>query len=137
MDAGRAVKPAQASRQRLGAHVARRFAKGAAHLLGELGDVGDADFGGDLPIASRREDAALRRDHPGLPHIPLVQGIAETVAVFADLHQRGLLGGGEGLNDFDLAYPFASIARVLAGGTEGVIAGCTVLLGEMVGAPRR
>lgn len=45
--------------------------------------------GGDLPIASKLDDAALRRDFPGLLRIPVPQGIAETVAVF-----RGLLAEG-------------------------------------------
>ena len=49
--------------------------------------------GGDLPIASRLDDAALRRDYPGLPRIPLRQGIEETVAVFAGLQRQGLLVG--------------------------------------------
>jgi nucleoside-diphosphate-sugar epimerase len=47
--------------------------------------------GGDLPIASKMDDAALRRAYPGLLRIPLEQGIAETVAVFRALHAQGRL----------------------------------------------
>ncbi len=47
--------------------------------------------GGDLPIASRLDDAALRRDYPGLPRIALADGIRETVAVFERLHASGKL----------------------------------------------
>ncbi|MBA3684576.1 MAG: NAD(P)-dependent oxidoreductase [Planctomycetes bacterium] len=47
--------------------------------------------GGHLPIASRLDDAALRRDYPGLPRIPLAQGIEETIAVFRALTAPGAL----------------------------------------------
>ncbi len=47
--------------------------------------------GGDLPIASRLDDAALRRDYPGLPRIALADGIRETVAVFERLRANGTL----------------------------------------------
>jgi nucleoside-diphosphate-sugar epimerase len=47
--------------------------------------------GGDLPIAANLDDAALRRDYPGLCRIPLREGVAETVAVFRRLHAEGRL----------------------------------------------
>lgn len=47
--------------------------------------------GGDLPVASKMDDAALRADIPGLLRLPLKQGIAETVALFQQLHAAGKL----------------------------------------------
>ncbi|HYG75018.1 MAG TPA: NAD-dependent epimerase/dehydratase family protein [Planctomycetota bacterium] len=47
--------------------------------------------GGDLPVASKVDDAVLRADYPGLLRIPLAQGIRETVDVFKKLHARGAL----------------------------------------------
>ncbi|MGD0090962.1 MAG: SDR family oxidoreductase [Planctomycetota bacterium] len=38
--------------------------------------------GGELPVASKLDDAALRRAYPGLLRIPLAQGIRETAEVF-------------------------------------------------------
>ena len=47
--------------------------------------------GGDLPIASKLDDAALRRDFPGLLRLPLPAGIAETAVVFRALKAEGRL----------------------------------------------
>jgi nucleoside-diphosphate-sugar epimerase len=47
--------------------------------------------GGSLPIASRLDDAELRRDFPGLLRLPLKSGIMETVAVFERLKAAGTL----------------------------------------------
>ena len=47
--------------------------------------------GGDLPITQRLDDAALRRDYPGLQRIPLEQGLRETVEIFKRLGQQGKL----------------------------------------------
>jgi nucleoside-diphosphate-sugar epimerase len=47
--------------------------------------------GGDLPVASKMDDAALRADIPGLLRLPLKEGIAETVDVFKRLHAAGKL----------------------------------------------
>ena len=47
--------------------------------------------GGDLPITSRMDDAALRNDYPGLLRIPLADGIRETVEVFQRLEKQGRL----------------------------------------------
>jgi nucleoside-diphosphate-sugar epimerase len=47
--------------------------------------------GGDLPITQRLDDAALRRDYPGLLRIPLQQGLVETVEVFSRLAKDGKL----------------------------------------------
>lgn len=47
--------------------------------------------GGNLPVAARMDDAALRRDFPGLLRIPLEQGLAETVAIFKKLGAEGKL----------------------------------------------
>jgi len=47
--------------------------------------------GSDLPITQRLDDAALRRDYPGLSRVPLEQGIRETVEVFARLAETGKL----------------------------------------------
>ncbi len=58
---------------------------GAARLL--------SCSGGDLPIVARLDDAALRRDYPGLLRIPLRAGVAETVAVFRRLLAEGRLAG--------------------------------------------
>lgn len=42
--------------------------------------------GGNIPIASKIDDAALRADVPGLMRIPLPEGIAQCVADFKRLH---------------------------------------------------
>ena len=47
--------------------------------------------GGDLPITQRLDDAALRRDYPGLLRIPLEQGVRETVEVFQRRADEGKL----------------------------------------------
>ncbi|MCY3023273.1 MAG: SDR family oxidoreductase [Planctomycetota bacterium] len=47
--------------------------------------------GGDLPVASRMDDAELRKAYPGLLRIPLTQGIRETVEVFERLNAEGKL----------------------------------------------
>ena len=47
--------------------------------------------GGNLPIASRMDDATLRKDYAGLLRIPLLQGIRETVEIFQKLEARGKL----------------------------------------------
>ncbi len=47
--------------------------------------------GGDLPITQRLDDAALRREFPGLLRIPLEQGVRETVEVFQRLAGQGKL----------------------------------------------
>ena len=47
--------------------------------------------GGDLPIASKLDDAALRNDYPGLLRIPLEQGIKETADIFTGLEKQGRL----------------------------------------------
>ena len=47
--------------------------------------------GGSLPIASKLDDAALRRDFPDLLRIPIPQGLSETVAVFRALQAEGRL----------------------------------------------
>lgn len=47
--------------------------------------------GGDLPVASKMDDAALRADFPKLVRIGLKQGIEETVAKFKELEKAGTL----------------------------------------------
>jgi len=47
--------------------------------------------GGNLPVASRMDDAVLRHDYPGLLRIPLQQGVRETVDVFQRLNKAGRL----------------------------------------------
>jgi len=47
--------------------------------------------GGDLPVASKVDDAVLRYDYPGLLRIPLAQGIGETLEVFKRQHAQGKL----------------------------------------------
>jgi nucleoside-diphosphate-sugar epimerase len=47
--------------------------------------------GGELPVASKVDDAALRADFPGLLRLPLKEGIRETVDVFNALHATGKL----------------------------------------------
>ncbi len=47
--------------------------------------------GGNIPIASRLDDAALRADFPGLLRIPLAAGLAATVAVYSAMHAKGTL----------------------------------------------
>jgi nucleoside-diphosphate-sugar epimerase len=47
--------------------------------------------GGDLPVASKMDDAALRNAYPGLLRISLAQGIRETVDVFKKMHAAGKL----------------------------------------------
>ena len=47
--------------------------------------------GGDLPIASRLDDAALRHDFPGLLRIPLADGVAATVAMYKEMAAKGTL----------------------------------------------
>ena len=47
--------------------------------------------GGDLPIASKLDDAALRAAFPGLLRIPLPAGIAATVAMYKEMAAKGAL----------------------------------------------
>ncbi len=47
--------------------------------------------GGDIPIASKIDDAVLRADYPGLLRIPLKDGIAETVKVYQQMEDAGTL----------------------------------------------
>ena len=47
--------------------------------------------GGNIPIASRLDDASLRADFPGLLRIPLAEGVAQTVAVYKAMHAKGTL----------------------------------------------
>jgi len=47
--------------------------------------------GGDLPVASKMDDASLRKDYPGLVRIGLKQGITETVAKFKAMNEAGTL----------------------------------------------
>ena len=47
--------------------------------------------GGDLPVASKVDDALLRGAYPGLLRIPLAQGIRETVDVFTKMNAAGKL----------------------------------------------
>jgi len=47
--------------------------------------------GGELPIASRMDDAALRRDYPGLLRISMKQGIRETIEVYSKREAAGKL----------------------------------------------
>lgn len=47
--------------------------------------------GGDIPIASKIDDAALRADFPGLLRIPLKDGIAETVKKYQEMEAAGIL----------------------------------------------
>ena len=47
--------------------------------------------GGDLPIASKIDDAALRHDYPAIMRIPLAAGIAETVALYRTMKAGGTL----------------------------------------------
>jgi hypothetical protein len=47
--------------------------------------------GGNIPIASRLDDASLRADFPGLLRIPLAQGIKATVEVYSAMHAKGTL----------------------------------------------
>ena len=44
-----------------------------------------------MPVASRMDDAVLRRDYPGLLRIPLQQGMRETVEIFERLNKAGKL----------------------------------------------
>jgi nucleoside-diphosphate-sugar epimerase len=60
-----------------------KAAPGAASLI--------TSSGGDLPIASTLDDAALRADYPGLLRISLADGVAETVAIYRQLEARGAL----------------------------------------------
>jgi len=47
--------------------------------------------GGDLPIASRLDDTALRSAFPGLLRVPLLAGITSTVEVYKKMHAEGKL----------------------------------------------
>lgn len=47
--------------------------------------------GGDLPVASKMDDATLRRAYPTLLRIPLAQGIRETIEVFKKMYAAGKL----------------------------------------------
>ena len=47
--------------------------------------------GGNIPIASRLDDASLRADFPGLLRIPLAAGLAATVEVYKAMHAKGTL----------------------------------------------
>jgi len=47
--------------------------------------------GGDLPVASKVDDALLRSAYPGLLRISLAQGIRETVDVFKKMNAAGKL----------------------------------------------
>ena len=47
--------------------------------------------GGDLPIASKIDDAALRKDYPTIMRIPLAAGIAETVTLYNQMKAAGTL----------------------------------------------
>ena len=47
--------------------------------------------GGNIPIASRLDDASLRADFPGLLRIPLKDGLAATVDIYRAMHAKGTL----------------------------------------------
>ena len=47
--------------------------------------------GGDLPIASKIDDAALRADYPAIIRISLAAGIAETVKLYEGMKAAGTL----------------------------------------------
>lgn len=47
--------------------------------------------GGDLPIASKIDDAALRADYPAIIRLPLREGIAETVKLYETMKAAGTL----------------------------------------------
>jgi hypothetical protein len=47
--------------------------------------------GGDLPIASKIDDAQLRKDYPQLIRLPLAAGLAESVVTYKALKEKGLL----------------------------------------------
>jgi len=47
--------------------------------------------GGDLPIASKIDDASLRHDYPAIMRLPLAAGIAESVAMFQEHKAKGTL----------------------------------------------
>ena len=47
--------------------------------------------GGDLPIASKMDDAALRKRFPGVKRIPLDEGIQRTLAIFSKRKEQGKL----------------------------------------------
>ena len=61
----------------------RQAVPGAAALVSTSGPP--------LPIASRLDDAELRKDVPGLLRIPLAEGIAETAALYRALEAAGKL----------------------------------------------
>ena len=46
--------------------------------------------GAPLPLVSKLDDAALRRDYP-VPRIALAAGVAETATVYRRLHAEGKL----------------------------------------------
>jgi len=96
--------------------VADMFVRGVKHTVDEArvytvgGDIADTAMyletlervlpetqkyikasGGNLPITQRLDDAALRRDYPGLLRIPLEQGLRETVEVFKRMAALGRL----------------------------------------------
>jgi len=47
--------------------------------------------GSPLPLVSKLDDAALRRDYPAVKRIPLPEGIAQTVAVYRRMLEAGSL----------------------------------------------
>jgi nucleoside-diphosphate-sugar epimerase len=47
--------------------------------------------GGELPVASKLDDRALRQAMPNLLRIPLAQGIRETIDIFQRLNEQGKL----------------------------------------------
>jgi hypothetical protein len=47
--------------------------------------------GGDLPIASKIDDAQLRKDYPQLIRLPLANGLAESVKMYKEMKEKGTL----------------------------------------------
>ena len=47
--------------------------------------------GGDLPIASKIDDAQLRKDYPQLIRLPLAAGLTESVAMYKSMKEMGTL----------------------------------------------
>lgn len=63
-----------------------------AKLINEESQSELITFGGPpIPVATELSDAAIRRAIPDLPSTPLIDGIRETMAHFAQLHKAGAL----------------------------------------------